>query len=87
LFTVPLELVYDPRLMEYSPPVIDMAAAVLMPVTVMVFDVITVLNVTFVRSIKVNWAGVESGDGSSSVVTLKVSDLPPMVRVAFVFVE
>ena len=48
LLTVPLELVYDPPLMEYSPPVIDMVAAVLMPVTVMVFDVITVLNATLV---------------------------------------
>jgi len=48
LLTVPLELVYDPVLILYSPPVIDMIAAVLMPVTVIVFDVITVLSATLV---------------------------------------
>ena len=46
LFTasLALALVYAPPLMEYSPPIIEMSAAVLMPETVMVFDVITVLN-------------------------------------------
>ena len=46
LFTVPLELVYDPPLIEYVAPVIEMGVAVSIPDTVMVFDVITVLNAT-----------------------------------------
>ena len=48
LLTVPLELVYDPPLTEYSPPVMEMIAAILIPETVIVFDVIIVLNATFV---------------------------------------
>jgi len=84
---VPLELVYDPPLIEYVPPVMEMGVAVSIPDTVMIFDVITVLNATFVRSVKVNWLGVVSDPAGGSVVTLKVSDIPPMVRVAFVVVE
>ena len=74
-------------LISYVPPVMEMAAAVLIPDMVRVFDVITVLKATFVRSVKVNWLGVVSDPGSGSVVTLKVSDTPPMVSVAFVVVE
>ena len=84
---MPLELVYDPPLIEYVPPVMEMGVAVSIPDTVMVFDVITVLNATFVRSVKVNWSGVVSGPAGGSVVTLKVSDTPPIVSIAFVVVE
>ena len=48
LFTVPLALVYEPLLIEYVPPVIEMGVAVSIPDTVMVFDVITVLKATLV---------------------------------------
>ena len=49
LFTVPLELVYVPLLLiSYVPPVIEMVAAVSIPETVIVFDVITVLSATLV---------------------------------------
>ena len=47
LFTVPLELVYAPPLMEYMPPVIEMDAAASIPDTGMVLEVITVFMVTF----------------------------------------
>src|SRR3990167_4806654 len=50
LFTVPAVEVYEPPLMAYSPPVIDIAAAVLMPATVIVFDVIGVFKATPVWS-------------------------------------
>jgi hypothetical protein len=45
---MPLELVYGLPLIEYVPPVIDMVVSVFIPDTIMVFDVITVLNCTFV---------------------------------------
>jgi len=45
---VPLKLVYDPPLIEYVPPVMEMGAAVLIPDIVIVLDVITVLNCTLV---------------------------------------
>jgi len=72
--------------MEYVPPTMEMGVAALSAVTVMVFEVITVFRATPVRSLKVNGSGVMSG-GAASVVTLKVSDIPPMVRVASVVVE
>ena len=88
LLTVPLAFVYALPLMEYVPPVIAMFVAVLMPDTIMEFDSIIVFNVTPVRSVKVNWTGVVSGGGGEvHVVTLKVLETPPMVRVAFVVVE
>jgi hypothetical protein len=43
-FTVPSALVYDSPLMEYVPPVMEMGVVEVIPDTVMVFDVITVLN-------------------------------------------
>jgi hypothetical protein len=46
LLTVPLALVYDLPLMEYVPPVIAMVVAAFIPDTIMVFDVIIVLNAT-----------------------------------------
>ena len=46
LFTVPSALVYDPPLMAYWPPVIEMDTAVVIPVTVIVFEVIIVLRAT-----------------------------------------
>ena len=46
LLTVPLALVYGPRLMEYKPPVIEMAAVVLIPETVMVFEVTVIFGAT-----------------------------------------
>ena len=61
----------------------EMGVAELIPDTVMALDVVTVLRATPVWSVKVNGSGVVS----SRVVTLKVSDTPPMVRVAFVVVE
>jgi hypothetical protein len=83
LLTVPPALVYAPPLIEYVPPVIEMGPVVLSPNTVIVFDVITALKATPVRSIKVNGSGVVP----SCVVTLKASDPSPMVSVASVVVE
>jgi hypothetical protein len=40
LFTVPEELVYAPPFIEYVPPVIEIGAAQLIPLTVIGFDVI-----------------------------------------------
>ena len=40
LFTVPLALVYEPPLMEYVPPVIEIEDVQVIPLTVIVFDVI-----------------------------------------------
>jgi hypothetical protein len=46
LLTVPLSLVYNLPLMEYVPPVIARVVTVLIPDTMMVFDVIIVFNAT-----------------------------------------
>ena len=54
LLTVPFAEVYALPLIEYSPPVMDIAVAVLIPDTVMVFDVTTALGATPVRSVKKN---------------------------------
>jgi hypothetical protein len=86
LVTVPDALVYAPPLTEYVPPaVIDIGDAALIPDTVIVFDVTTVLSATPVWSVKVNGLGVVSV--ADRVVTLKVSLTPPMVSVAFTVVE
>ena len=83
LATVPLELTYAPPLMEYVPPVIEMGDVVFIPDTLIALDVITALTATPVWSVNVNASGIMS----TSVVTLKVSDTPPMVSTAFVVVE
>ena len=70
--------------MEYVPPVMEIAVAASIPDTVIVLDVITVLNATPVWSVNVNASGVVS---AVRVVTLKVSETPPIVNVASVFVE
>jgi hypothetical protein len=77
--------VYDPLLMEYVPPAMEMVVGVSIPDTVMVFDVMTVLKATPALEVKVKVLGVVSGP--ASVVKLNVSDTPPMVSVAFVVVE
>ena len=82
LLTVPLSLVYDQPLMAYVPPVMEIAAAALIPDTVIVLDVTTVLRGTSVWSVNVNG----SGTVSASVVTLNVSDTQPMVSVALIVV-
>ena len=48
LVTVPLLLVYEPPLILYVPPEIEMLAALLMPETVIAFEVIVWLVATFV---------------------------------------
>ena len=58
-------------------------AAAVIPETVMVFDVATVLRATFV------WAVKENGSGAvlDLVVTLNIPSKSPIVRIAFVVVE
>jgi hypothetical protein len=85
LLTVPDVLTYAPPFTEYVPPVIEIGDAALIPDTVIVFDVTTVLSATPVWSVKVNWFGVVSV--TAIVVTLKVSLTPPIVSVAFTVAE
>ena len=70
--------------MEYVPPVMEIAVAASIPDTVMELEVVTVLRATPVWSVNVNASGVVS---AALVVTLNVSNTPPIVSVASVFVE
>jgi hypothetical protein len=69
----------------YSPPMTLIGAAALMPVTVRMLDVISVLKATLVWSAKLKGSGVVSV-GAASVVAQNCPDTPPMVSVAHVCV-
>jgi hypothetical protein len=58
LLTVPAADVYAPPLIEYCPPAIDIATAVEIPDTVMIFEVTVVFGATPVRSVKKKGVGV-----------------------------
>lgn len=64
----------------------DIAAAALIPLTVMLFEVTTVFSSASGWSVKVNGSGVVSA-AAAFVVTLKVSLTPPMFSVAEVMAE
>jgi hypothetical protein len=88
LFTV-LEVVrHEPLLIRYWPelPEIEIGEAALIPLTVIEFDVCRELRDTFVTSVNVNASGVVS-DGVDSVVTVNVSETPPMFSVVFLELE
>ena len=70
--------------MAYSPPVTEIAAAAVIPATVIAFEVITLDIATSVWSVKENASGAVS---SASVVLVKVSLTPPMVSTVLVAVE
>lgn len=58
-------MVNPPSLMEYAPPVMEIAVAALMPDTVMVFEVMSVFNETPVWSVKENWITLIPGVNAS----------------------
>ena len=60
MVTVPAAAVKAPPLIEYSPPVIAMGAAVSIPATVMVLEVWTLPRAALVTGIKVNAVGIAS---------------------------
>ena len=60
LLAVPTDEVCGPPLIEYVPPVIEVSAGVLIPETVIVLDVTTVLTEMPVWSLKMNGSGVLS---------------------------
>ena len=69
---------------EYVPPVTEIAAAALMPATVIALDVITAPGTAFITSVKVKALGVVS---AAAVVLEKMSKTPPMVSAVSVCVE
>ena len=60
MVTVPAALVAAPPLIEYCPPVILIGAAVLIPATVIAFEVIFALSAAPVTTAKLNASGVVS---------------------------
>jgi hypothetical protein len=87
LFTVLKVVRHEPLLIRYWPelPEIEIAEGALIPLTVIEFDVRTLLRGTLVWSVNVNWSGIVSD--SDSVVTVNVSVTPPMVSVVFLELE
>ena len=84
LVIVPAADVKAPPLIEYVPPLTEMAVAVLMPEMVTVFEVTGVLSATPVCAVKLNAAGVVS---AGIVVLVKVPVTPPTVSVVVVAVS
>ena len=78
---VPAALVKAPPAIEYSPPVMLIGDAVLIPETVTAVELIVAFRAAPVTAVKLNALGVVSGN---SVVTLKVCATPPTVKVACV---
>ncbi len=79
LLTTPFSVVNSPPFIEYLPFVILIGAALLMPVTVMLLDVMLLLIVTSNCSLKLKASGVRS---CAKVVALKLAVVPPMFRFA-----